>query len=98
MSSETTLTAAHVFISGSVQGVFFRDSTRRQALALGVSGWVRNLIDGRVEAMFEGPEDAVAQMLQFAKHGPPGAVVTQVETTHEGFTGKFDSFTIRPTC
>ncbi len=70
---------AHVYIEGYVQGVFFRDTTRRRALSLGVTGWVRNLIDGRVEAVFEGEESAVRRMVQFAHEGPPGAVVTHVD-------------------
>ena len=69
---------AHVLVSGRVQGVFFRESTRRCAEALGLSGFVRNLSDGRVEALFSGEEEAVHRALDFVRRGPPGAQVTDV--------------------
>lgn len=75
--------ALHVWVSGRVQGVFFRDSTRRQARALGLSGWVRNLADGRVEAVFYGPRAACEAALAFVGRGPEGAHVTSVEHTWE---------------
>ena len=65
----------HVHVSGRVQGVFFRDFTRQQAQALGLVGWVRNLDDGRVEAVFEGEESAVTTMLENLRDGPPQAQV-----------------------
>jgi acylphosphatase len=65
-----------VLVSGLVQGVFFRDTCQRAAAARGVSGWVRNLPDGRVEAVFEGPEDAVQHLVDWARHGPAKAIVT----------------------
>jgi acylphosphatase len=68
-----------VWITGRVQGVFFRDSTRREAMALGLSGWVRNLDDGRVEACFIGPREACERALAFVRTGPPRAEVTNVE-------------------
>ena len=71
-------TRAHVFVSGSVQGVFFRQKTRQQARSLGVNGWVRNLDDGRVEAIFEGEESAVKALVEFCSQGPKGALVTKV--------------------
>lgn len=71
--------AVRVFVSGRVQGVFFRDSTRRQARRLGVTGWVRNLRDGRVEAHIEGDEVAVELMIDWCGDGPPMASVTGVE-------------------
>jgi acylphosphatase len=70
-------------VSGRVQGVFFRDSTRRRALELGLGGWVRNLPDGRVEAVFHGPRDACEQALEFVRVGPPGARVTDVKASWE---------------
>jgi acylphosphatase len=82
---------AHVWIRGRVQGVFYRASTQRQALELGVRGWVRNLSDGRVEAWLEGDEPAVEAMLGWCRRGPPAAVVTDVEVEwgepegHAGF-------------
>ena len=69
---------AHVLIQGRVQGVYFRDSTRRVAESLGLSGYVRNLSDGRVEARFEGDQQAVQKALDFVASGPPQARVDQV--------------------
>ena len=70
-------------VSGRVQGVFFRDSTQEKAEALGLSGWVRNLPDGRVEAVFEGSEDRVAEMISWCEEGPPMASVEEVSTEQE---------------
>jgi acylphosphatase len=70
-----------VIVSGRVQGVFFRDTCRRVALAAGVRGWVRNRPDGTVEALFEGDGDAVEQMVAWAHTGPPKAEVTGVTAT-----------------
>ncbi len=86
---------AHVFISGRVQGVFFRDNTRQKARQLGVTGWVRNLPDGRVEAVFEGDEDAVKKIIEWCHIGPPAARVDNVEVIYEPYKGEFDSFKIR---
>ncbi|MFE7311567.1 acylphosphatase [Streptomyces sp. NPDC057555] len=73
----------HVIVSGRVQGVFFRDSCRQNALGYGVSGWVRNLPGGEVEAVFEGAEDGVARMVDWAHQGPPAAEVAHVEVRDE---------------
>ena len=73
----------HVVIRGLVQGVFFRDSVRRLASSLGVSGWVRNTGDGAVEAVFEGEPDAVARLVEFCERGPRGARVDDVEVSAE---------------
>lgn len=70
---------AHVFVSGRVQGVFFRSETKCEAKRRGVTGWVRNLPDGRVEAVFEGEEKSVKELIEFCKRGPPGARVSNVE-------------------
>jgi acylphosphatase len=78
-----SLHALRVRVSGRVQGVFFRDSTRREALALGLAGWVRNLADGRVEAWFVGPREACERALAFVKTGPPRAHVAHVESAWE---------------
>ena len=86
---------AHVYISGRVQGVFFRYETRLLARRLGVKGWVRNLPDGRVEAVFEGEREAVERMLEFCRRGPVGAVVTDVKILWEKPTNEFKDFTIR---
>jgi acylphosphatase len=72
-----------VVVAGYVQGVFFRDTTRRLAQQHGVSGWVANRIDGAVEAVFEGGPDAVERLVQFMRKGPRGAVVEQVEISEE---------------
>ena len=85
---------AHVFVSGRVQGVFFRSETRFHARRLGVTGWVRNLPDGRVEAVFEGEEEAVKELIEFCKVGPVGARVTNVEVRWEEYRGEFNDFRI----
>jgi acylphosphatase len=72
-----------VIVHGHVQGVFFRDTTRRQATARDVAGWVRNNHDGTVEAVFEGEPDAVDAMVRFAHEGPRGAVVQRVDVIEE---------------
>lgn len=74
---------AHVFVSGWVQGVFFRAETLRLAKSLGLAGWVRNLPDGRVEAVIEGPRQAVESMLEWMRVGPRGASVSSVEVSWE---------------
>ncbi|WP_343217771.1 acylphosphatase [Kitasatospora sp. SID7827] len=72
-----------MLVSGTVQGVFFRDSCRRAAAEAGVAGWVRNLPDGRVEAVVEGDPDAVEQVVGWLRHGPSRAVVEGVEVIEE---------------
>ncbi|MGZ8696082.1 MAG: acylphosphatase [Gaiellaceae bacterium] len=72
-----------VIVHGYVQGVFFRDSTRRLAQRHGVSGWVANRADGAVEAVFEGEADAVERLVAFSREGPRGAQVESVEATEE---------------
>ena len=72
-----------VVVHGYVQGVFFRDTTRRLAERHGVAGWVRNNPDGTVEAAFEGPEDAVERLTAFMREGPRGARVDRVESFDE---------------
>lgn len=79
--------ARRVVVHGQVQGVFFRDSCRRAAREAGVSGWVRNLPDGTVEALFEGPDDSVRRMVEWAHHGPPHAFVDRVEVIDEQPSG-----------
>ena len=86
---------AHVFVSGHVQGVFYRASAQRQANALSVKGWARNLYDGRVEAVFEGEQAAVERMLAWCRAGPPNAYVTDVDVRYEPFTGEFTGFGVR---
>jgi acylphosphatase len=86
---------AHVFVSGRVQGVLFRHETKRRADNQGVKGWVRNLPDGRVEAVFEGEEEAVKALIEFCRRGPSGAKVTNVDLTWENYTGEFGGFATR---
>lgn len=87
---------AHIFISGRVQGVFFRANTRKKALDLGLTGWVKNLRDGRVEAVFEGDESAVKKIVEWCHKGPPHAKVTNVDADwSEEPSGEFVSFSIR---
>jgi acylphosphatase len=83
-----------VLVSGQVQGVFFRDGCRRAAVAGGVSGWVRNLPDGRVEAVFEGDSGAVERLVRWAHTGPRHAQVSDVAVAEEDVEG-LDGFTIR---
>ncbi len=85
---------AHLLISGLVQGVAFRYYTRREASRLGLTGWVRNLSDGKVEAVFEGEEGLVAEMVQWCRQGPPGASVSGVRTKYEPVTGEFSRFDV----
>jgi acylphosphatase len=85
----------HVYIRGRVQGVFFRASTREVAERLGLTGWVRNLADGGVEAVFEGPEDRVRQAVSWCSKGPPGAYVSDVQEQWLDYTGEFKGFEIR---
>jgi acylphosphatase len=72
-----------VIVYGLVQGVFFRDSTRRLAQRHGVSGWVANRADGAVEAVFEGEADAVERLVAFSREGPRGAQIDSVEVREE---------------
>ena len=88
------MAAARFFIDGIVQGVFFRASTREQALALGVRGYARNLHDGRVEVLAVGDVQAVERLAEWLKHGPPHARVDRVERIEadEGEAGpEFDT-------
>jgi acylphosphatase len=85
---------AHLFVSGRVQGVNFRYYTQRKAQELGLTGWVRNLWDSRVEAVFEGEEQAVRRALDWCHAGPPSAWVEDVEVTYELPTGEFGGFRV----
>ncbi|MBS3781079.1 MAG: acylphosphatase [Candidatus Thermoplasmatota archaeon] len=85
----------HCFFSGKVQGVFFRANTRDKAQEKGVKGWVKNLRDGRVEAIFEGPENRVDEVIEFCKNNQPHARVDDFEIKEEEPTGEFDSFRIK---
>lgn len=84
----------HVIISGRVQGVFFRAYVRETAEALKLTGWVRNLYDGRVEAVFEGEDANVQTILEWCKKGPPHAIVKKVDADEDPYTGEFRDFRI----
>lgn len=85
----------HVFISGRVQGVWFRANTKQKAEQLSVTGWVKNTSDGRVEAIFEGEENNVKEMIEWCHRGPPQAKIDNVEIKDQMPTSGFDSFSIR---
>lgn len=84
-----------VIISGFVQGVFFRARTRDEAISRGVTGWVTNRPDGKVEALFEGEDEAVEHMVAWCHHGPPHAGVKSVEVEWEAYKGEFRGFGIK---
>lgn len=84
----------HVRISGRVQGVFFRANTWKTARSLGLTGWVRNLPDGRVEAVFEGEKDAAEKMLAWCRTGTTPARVERLEFDAEAPTGEFTAFEV----
>ena len=85
----------HVYISGRVQGVFFRAETQSAANGFHLTGWVRNRTDGSVEALLEGEDENVNKMLEWCHIGPPAARVKEVLTEDEPFSGEFNSFSIR---
>jgi acylphosphatase len=84
----------HVWISGRVQGVFFRARTKSAALSLGLRGWVRNLPDGRVEALFEGDDPDVAAMLEWCRKGPPLSDVRNIDIREEPAGNGLNGFAI----
>lgn len=87
--------SCHLFITGYVQGVFFRAGTREVANSLSLSGWVRNLRDGRVEVQAEGEMEDLQRLIEWSKKGPRGARVSDVKVEYGDFTGAFDGFKIR---
>lgn len=88
-------TKAHLFIEGRVQGVFYRAFTRNLAAKLGLNGWVRNLYDGRVEALFEGSRDIIEQAIQECRKGPAGSSVRNIDVQWEESAGEYKAFDIR---
>jgi len=88
-------TRARVIVTGLVQGVNFRWHTRQTALGLNVTGWVRNLPDGRVEGCFEGEEPDVAGLVAWCRRGPDWARVDGIEVTQDSYRGEFDGFEVR---
>jgi acylphosphatase len=85
---------AHVVIKGRVHGVFFRSEIERRAENLEVKGWVRNLPEGSVEAVFEGQESSVNKLIEFCKRGPSRAQVTSLDLNWEKYTEQFKDFRI----
>lgn len=85
----------HIFISGRVQGVGFRHFTKTSARSLGVKGWVKNLPDGRVEAVLQGDEKLVNQLIEKCKKGPRSAYVQQIEVDEEQNEESYSSFDVR---
>ncbi len=84
----------HVYVTGRVQGVFFRAETQRTANLLKLTGWVRNLMDGRVEALFEGEDVNVDKMTTWCYSGPPAARIDHVDVMEEPYTGNMQGFRI----
>jgi acylphosphatase len=90
------LVAADILVTGMVQGVYYRAFTQRAAVELGLSGWVRNLPDGRVQAVVEGPRAKVEELVSRLKVGPPHAGVTDLSVTWKAPTGEAFGFTVLP--
>ena len=88
-------TNVHVMITGRVQGVWFRANTRQKAEQLGITGWVHNTRDGCVEAIFEGEENRVKEMIEWCHRGPPLAKIENVEVKNQSPTNGFDDFSIK---
>ena len=86
---------AHITISGIVQGVFFRSTSRHQAMRLGLGGWAKNRRDGKVEIVVEVENEAIADFIQWCYQGPPGARVDDMDLAWEEYTGEFKAFSIR---
>lgn len=85
----------HIVVKGRVQGVWFRATTQEQAFAHNVNGWVRNVWNGNVEALFEGEAEDVEQVIQWCHNGPPYARVKEVKVATEEYTGEFSTFSVR---
>ena len=85
----------HAVIAGVVQGVYFRSATETEADQLGLAGWVKNLANGSVEVVAEGPRPALQGLLAFLRQGPPGAHVTDVRVDWLAATGEFRLFEVR---
>jgi acylphosphatase len=84
----------HIFVKGKVQGVFFRQSTKTMAEKKNVTGWVRNLKDGRVEAMLEGRDVDVNEVVEWSHRGPTNAIVEDLKIINEKYEGEFSKFEI----
>lgn len=86
---------AHIWVSGIVQGVFFRAHTQQVARGLRLTGWVRNLRDGRVEIVAVGTQDTLDKLIEWCHHGPSMSRVDKIDVEWETVTGDFESFEIR---
>ena len=87
-------TRVHIFVSGKVQGVYYRQNTLQKAQELGIFGWVRNLSDGRVESVMEGSRSDIDKVLAWCKEGPLGAKVEEVKFIDEPYKNEFSTFDI----
>ena len=87
-------TGLHCFVSGRVQGVFFRSCTKEKAIELGLTGWVKNLTDGRVEAMIYGEKDKISIIKEWLQQGPNASKVEKINTSKEQFDPSYTSFKI----
>jgi acylphosphatase len=95
LAPESENVRAHIYVSGRVQGVYYRKNARRSALSLGLTGWVRNLPDRRVEAVAEGERTRVEEFLGWCREGPSMAIVRGLEVAWEEATGEFETFRIK---
>ncbi len=91
----TEKTRVHIFVSGRVQGVFFRASTKKKAKKFGLTGWVGNLFDGRVEIVIEGEKSKTNKIIEWLKKGPFLAKVKNIEIKNEEYKDEFNNFEIR---
>lgn len=85
----------HIFVSGKVQGVFFRENTRKKAAEFRLSGFVRNLQNGKVEAVFEGEKEKIKKIIQWIKKGSETAQIENIEIDWQNYKGEFEDFEIR---
>lgn len=85
----------HIFVSGRVQGVSFRYYTAQKAEELGLKGWVRNTEDGELEAVFEGKQDKIKEIISWMRKGPPSAKIDNINIKEEQNRGEFSNFEIR---
>jgi acylphosphatase len=95
LAPESENVRAHIYVSGRVQGVYYRKNARRSALSLDLTGWVRNLPDRRVEAVAEGERTRVEEFLGWCREGPSMAIVRGLEVAWEEATGEFETFRIK---
>ena len=95
MTTEAHLRRLHIHVSGLVQGVGYRAYAQYKGQSLGLKGWVRNLRDGRVELVAEGPEEALEKLAAWCRRGPPAAQVDEVDVRWLEATGEFPDFSIR---